>query len=216
MQQQVQNTYDYRQYDQVWQRVSPTLDPYPGMRSECGAAQPPASGPACPVPELPSGNQNSATQAEENLPGAQENPCCMGSAAMEMLEVLQGFIEEELADRRYYLAFARQAPSWARQTLRETAEDEGSHARQLMTVYYLITGQCYHPAVSYERIYIGQLCPALRARYHAEACGGFNYARAADGTTDPCLAKLLNKLSEDEYLHAERMMALLERAMKQQ
>ena len=41
-----------------------------------------------------------------------------------------------------------------------------------------------------------------------------NYARAADGTTDPCLVKLLNELSADEYRHAERMMTLLERAMR--
>ena len=28
------------------------------------------------------------------LPGAEENPCCMGTAAMEMLQVLTGFAEE--------------------------------------------------------------------------------------------------------------------------
>ena len=213
MQQQVQSTYDYRQYDQIWQRVSPTLDPYPGMRPEGGMTQPTPSVPACPMPELASGNQNSAMQREENLPGAGKSGCNgLGSHGDD--RGLQG-LSKRSCGPRILSGFARQAPL-ARQTLRETGEDEGSHARQLMTVYYLITGQCYHPAVSYERITIGQLCPALRSRYHAEACGGFNYARAADGTTDPCLAKLLNKLSEDEYLHAERMMALLERAMKQQ
>ena len=25
--------YDYRQYDQIWQRVSPSLNPYPGMEA---------------------------------------------------------------------------------------------------------------------------------------------------------------------------------------
>ena len=90
----------------------------------------------------------------------------MRMAALEMSEALQGFIEDELADRRYYMAFSCQAPGWARQTLRDTAEDEGGHARRLMAVYYLITGQCYQPAVSCERICVGQLCPALRTRYH--------------------------------------------------
>ena len=229
-QMQMQDTYDYRQYDRVWQRVSPTLDPYPGMS---GAAPAQMSAPAGlgaagssaaqgapamqgqPVmqgaPALP---PRPAAQPLDTLPGAEADPCCMGSAAMEMIEVLQGFIEDELADRRYYRAFARQAPSWARQMLADTAEDEAGHARRLMAAYYLITGQCYRPAVSCERIQIGPLCPALRARYHAEACGGLNYARAADGTTDPCLVKLLSELSADEYRHAERMMTLLERAMR--
>lgn len=245
MQQQAQNTYDYRQYDRVWQRVAPTLDPYPGIRSENGTAQPPAansapsfpmtelsggspsengtaqpptasSAPGFPMTELSGGNQPNGAPPAGSLSGTEENSCCMGSAAMKMIEVLQGFIEAELADRRYYLAFSRQAPGWARQTLRDTAEDEGGHARRLMAVYYLITGQCYQPAVSSERIYAGQLCPALRVRYHAETCGGQHYAQAADGTTDPCLAKLLMELSEDEYRHAERMLVLLERGMKQQ
>lgn len=245
MQQQVHNTYDYRQYDRVWQRVAPTLDPYPGMQSENGTDQSPAVGsapefpmtelsgenqsengmaqspaagsvPGFPMTEISGETQPNGTSSAGNLSGMGENSCCMGSAAMKMIEVLQGFIEAELADRRYYLAFSKQAPGWARQTLRDTAEDEGGHARRLMAVYYLITGQCYRPAVSSERIYAGQLCPALRVRYHAETCGGLHYAQAAEKTTDPCLARLLNELSEDEYRHAERMLVLLERGMKQQ
>jgi len=253
MQQQVQDTYDYRQYDRVWQRVSPTLDPYPGMQSGNGTAQPPAANPApsFPATEISGANQTNMVQPNMvqpnmvqpnmvqpnmvqpnmvqsnmvqpstaplvgNLPATADNSCCMGMAALEMSEALQGFIEDELADRRYYMAFSCQAPGWARQTLRDTAEDEGGHARRLMAAYYLITGQCYHPAVSCERICVGPLCPALRTRYHAETCGGLHYAQAANETTDPCLAKLLNELSEDEYRHAERMLVLLERGMKQQ
>lgn len=218
MQQQVQDTYDYRQYDQVWQRVAPTLDPYPGMQSGNGAVQPSTVSPApgFPMTEISGANQPSTAPMVGSLPGTEDNSCCMGSVAMEMNEALQGFIEDELADRRYYMAFCQQAPGWARQTLRDTADDECAHARRLMAAYYLITGQYYRPAVSCERICVGQLCPALRARYHAEACGGQNYAKAAGGTTDPCLAKLLSELSEDEYRHAERMLVLLERGIKQQ
>lgn len=69
---------------------------------------------------------------ESQLPGAEPNPCCMGSEAMELLAVLEGYIEEELEDRRRYLALSRQAPSWARQTLRDMAEEENGHARRLM------------------------------------------------------------------------------------
>lgn len=221
---QAPDTYDFRQYDQIWQRVSPTLDPYPGMRAETAPAYPTpifpgtqtASGQTVsPPPSASSAAALAPPAPETSLPGAAANPCCMGSAALDMIEVLQGFIEGELADRRYYMAFAQQAPPWARQILRETGEDEGAHARRLLAVYYLITGQCYRPAVSYDRICIGPLCPALRMRYHEEACGGFNYARAAEGTTDPCLAKILNELSGEEYVHAERMTSLLERAMRQ-
>ena len=198
--------YDFRQYDRVWQRVAPDLEPYPGMGGQTGGAAP--QPPAEPVPTAAMARQ------ESQLPGAAQNPCCMGSAAAEMLEVLTGFIEEELADRRYYLALSRQAPAWARQRLRDIAADEGNHARRLMAAYYLITGTCYRPAVPGGRISLGRWCPSLRERYHMEACGGMNYVRAADGTTDPCLAKLLNELSADEYRHAEELMAMLERAIQ--
>ena len=209
--------YDYQQVRHIWQRVAPGMEAYPGTEEIAApamaaqpvpAAQPPAQGAA------PAGLTPAQVRAEEQLPGAEADPCCMGSAAAEMLEVIEGFIEEELSDRRYYLAFARQAPAWARQRLRDLAADGGAHAKRLMAVYYLITGQCYRPAVSCERIYVGRLCAALRERYHAEACSGLNYARAADGTTDPCLIRLLNELSADAYRHANQLMALLERALQ--
>ena len=140
----------------------------------------------------------------------------MGSEARELLAVLEGYIEEELEDRRRYLALSRQAPSWARQTLRDMAEEENGHARRLMAARYLITGQPYRP-----NLVCGVFCPGrwaeeLRRSYHEEACSGLNYARTADGTTDVCLVKLLNELSEDEYRHAERLMALLERSLGRQ
>ena len=215
--------YDYRQYDRVWQRVAPNLEPYPGMRQSPESQNSPAEAAPAAAPAnhtaaimAPAAQQPSAAQTkqESQLPGAAQNPCCMGSAAAEMLEVLTGFIEEELGDRRYYLALSRQAPVWARQRLRDIAADEGGHARRLMAVHYLITGECYRPAVSCEHIYIGRWCPALRERYHAEACNGLNYARAAEGTTDPCLAGLLNEMSADEYRHAAELMEMLERALQ--
>lgn len=211
--------YDYRQYDRIWQRVAPNLEPYPSVRSAGGTAVS-AMAEQAPAPGTPApGTQASGTPAppempEGQLPGAEMNPCCMGSAAAEMLEVLTGFIEEELGDRRYFLTLARQAPSWARQRLREIANDQGVHAKRLMAVYYLITGECYRPAISTERICVGRWCAALRERYHAEACSGLNYARAADGTTDPCLAKLLNDLSADAYRHAEELLRMLERSLQ--
>lgn len=208
MQQQQSSTYDYRQYDRVWQRVCPTLDPYPGVTPECGAESAPAVSPAVPEETRPTPGAD--------LAGAAASPCCMGAPAMGLLRVLQGWIEEELAAKRYYLAFARQAPAWARQALRGMAEDKEAHARRLMAVHYLITCQCYQPSTAHKQIYVGQLCPALRERYLEETCSAQQYARAAESTGDPCLEKLLLELSEDTYRHGERLLALLERAMRQQ
>lgn len=86
--------YDYRRCARVWQRVDPTLNPYPDVRATAAmAADTPGDG-------LSAAERN----AELTLPGAQADPCCMGTAALESLEVLQGFIREELADRRTYLS----------------------------------------------------------------------------------------------------------------
>lgn len=169
--------------------------------------------PSIPVPPVPA-RPTAPTTSAALLPGADQDPCCMGSAAAEMLEVITGFIEAELADRRHYSAFARQAPSYARQRLRELGTDAGSAAQRLMAAYYLITGTCYRPSVDCTRIHIGPWCPALRERYHVEACNGLNYIRAAESTTDPCLRRLLTTLSQESYRHADQLMALLERGMQ--
>lgn len=210
--------YDFRKYDRVWQRVAPDLEPYPGVQTTAtvqpaAASRPPAQSGMGAAQGRPAPAGALARQ-ESQLPGASQDPCCMGSAAAEMLEVLTGFIEESLSDRRSLLALSRRAPAWARQPLRDMAAEEETHARRLMAVHYLITGQCYRPAIAGGPVSVGRWCPALREQYHVEACSGFNYARAADGTTDPCLAKLLNELSEDEYRHARELMALLERSIQ--
>lgn len=198
--------YDFRQYDRLWQRVGPGLEPYPETAAETAPSQ---------AGERTAGGGLSPAQ-ESQLPGAEPDPCCMGTEAAELLAVLEGYIEEELEDRRQYLALVRQAPVWARQTLRDMAEDEGAHARRLMAVRYLITGRTYRP-----NLVCGILCPGswteeLRRSYHEEVCNGLNYARTADSTTDHCLAKLLNMLSADEYRHADRLMMLLERSLGRQ
>ena len=64
------DSYDFRRYDRIWQRVSPTLEPYPAEEGEAMTALTPAQ--------------------ESQLPGAEADPCCMGSAARESLSVLTG------------------------------------------------------------------------------------------------------------------------------
>ena len=196
---------EQRRYDRVWQRVAPILEPYPGYQPMPALADLPGqSAPAAPPASVP----------EAQLPGAEQNPCCMGTEAAEMLEVLDGFIEEELTDRRSTLALARQAPSWARQTLRDLAAAAPRPPRRLTAVHYPITGQCYQPSLECQRLCHGAWCPALRERYHAEACDGLNYIRAAEGTVDPCLAELLRQMSRESYQSADTLLRLLERALR--
>ena len=192
--------YDYRRCARVWQRVDPTLNPYPDVRATAAmAADTPGDG-------LSAAERN----AELTLPGAQADPCCMGTAALESLEVLQGFIREELADRRTYLFLARRAPTAeARQMFRAIASDEGRHARRLLAAVYLITGERYCPAICYPPLRCDGYCAALRERYHEEVCGGFNYRRASQETLDPCLQQLLLAFSQDEYRHANAMLCLI-------
>lgn len=196
--------YDYRRCARVWQRVDPTLDPYPDVRAAAAmAADTPGDG-------LSAAERN----AELTLPGAQADPCCMGTAALESLEVLQGFIREELADRRTYLFLARRAPTAeARQVFRAIASDEGRHARRLLAAVYLITGERYCPAICYPPLRCDGYCAALRERYHEEVCGGFNYRRASQETLDPCLQQLLLAFSQDEYRHANAILCLLSGVM---
>ena len=196
--------YDYRRCARVWQRVDPTLNPYPDVRATAAmAADTPGDG-------LSAAERN----AELTLPGAQADPCCMGTAALESLEVLQGFIREELADRRSYLFLARRAPTAeARQMFRAIASDEGRHARRLLAAVYLITGERYCPAICYPPLRCDGYCAALRERYHEEVCGGFNYRRASQETLDPCLQQLLLAFSQDEYRHANAMLCLLSGVM---
>ena len=63
------------------------------------------------------------------------------------------------------------------------------------------------------RLGLGRWCVALRERYHAEACNGMNYLRAAEGTTDPCLERMLTELGEEFYRQADALLCLLQRSL---
>ena len=204
--------YDFRQHDRIWQRVAPGLEPYPAVRT--GMEAPAES--AVAVTAVRAGEQGGTLRLREEsrLPGAIPDPGCMGSGAADLLDVLAGFIEEELEDQRAYQAMLRQTPSWARQQIRELAAEEGNHARRLMAVYYLITGECYHPVIPTNRVCMDRWCAALRDRYHEAACNGLNYARTADETTDLCLSRLLQELSGEEYRHADLVLGLLQRSLR--
>ena len=194
---------DYRQYDQIWQRVSPDLNPYPEVRQESGGT----------------GEDTSVGGGEEdlgNLPGAQMDPCCMGSAAMDSLQVLAGFIEDERAGRQSLLQFAgRLQNPRAVRTLRQMAAQKAAHIRQLMAAYYLTAGVCYTHTIQMPAHTGGDTyCNALRSAYHDAACLGFNYLRSADGTADLCLQHMFQKMGQETFRHADQLMQLLSLCMQ--
>ena len=44
---QTPEVYDFRQYDRIWQRVAPNLEPYPGMAAQPAAAAAAPRPPGC-------------------------------------------------------------------------------------------------------------------------------------------------------------------------
>lgn len=177
---------DYERCRAVWKRVAPEQEPYPISEDE-------------------------KTQAAElTLPGAEADPCCMGTEAELSIDVLRGFLREELGSAQVYgFLAARMARRDTARLFRGMAEDEKRHARDLASAIYLITGTRYCPRVCVEQPETNDLCALLRKLYHEEACGGYNYARAAEETIDTCLVKLFSAMSADEYRHAEELMRLL-------
>ncbi len=180
--------YDHERCERIWQRVAPELAPYPQARTSDGAGT-------------------------MQMAGAEENPCCMGTAAEVSLEVLAGFIEQELAACSTYRTLARRVNGEARNIFSHLAEEKASAASQQMAAYYLITGECYRPVIAAMDTQRLAYCPMLRRQYHEEACAGFNYARAADETTDTCLAELWRELSGKAYHAAEVILRLLAKKM---
>lgn len=174
---------DYRRYDRIWQRVAPTLNPYPEVRQQ---------------------------QAVQTMQVTEETPCPVQTEAPSLGEMLSGFIEEELRDRRYYLCFSRRAPATARRALREMGLDEERHARRLMALYQMHTGGCYVPAVTSGGMTFPSYCQALQERYQEECGGAFHYTQAAEGTQDACLAAVFRELSADEMRHARTLLSLME------
>lgn len=202
---------------EVWRRVAPTLNPWPGADAVGKALREGVktdgivlASDAVNVPDT----SNALTETNAgSLPGAEPDPCCMGTEAENDTAVITGFVEDEQAEKRQLQALARQSPLWARQTLLTLAARAAGRARRLVAAYYLITGETYIPAICAERIYVGKWCPALRERYHGAACTAMNYERAADGTPDPCLGELFRALSADAFECAGTVTRILERSL---
>ena len=181
---------DYRRYDRIWRKVSPELNPYPEVR----AAQ----------PEL--------TMEPRPRPGEERD--CMGAAARGELDAIRDFLRDELADAQTYRHLASLAPSpEGKRLMRRLAEEEAGHVRALQTSHFLITGGTYPVTVVLPPQPKLLWRDRLRERYHEETSGAARYARAAEETADVCLKKLVERLSADEYRHAESLRRLLERTL---
>lgn len=187
--------YDYEDYDRIWQRVLPELNTFPDSRNEEGNL------PGTPIP----GDDDLM-----ELPGAQRNPCCLGTAAQQSINVIIGFIEVEMANCRFYRCFYPKAPNQAAaRAIRQMMLDEMDHVRRLRAIYYLITGECFHSTRQIPMPEIGPYCDTLRAAYHEATCGSFNYFRAAAGAPDACLRALFERLGNSRARHAETFVNLL-------
>lgn len=227
---------DYQQYDRIWQRVSPELDPYPEVRAAMAPAPSAGTGtaagtvngaaagsapavpsiPAVPaVPATPVQPVTPAAPAASALPGDISDPCCMGTEAQLSLGVLQGFLEEECRQRMVYLAYARRMNDRSG-LLRRLADQSLVHIKKLAAAHYLITGRCVHPLAQSPAVQPYTWCQLLRFCYHQEACDRFNYLRAADETTDPCLTELFQDLAEASGEAADELFQELSRLMCRQ
>ena len=195
---------DYQQYDRIWQRVSPELNPYPEVRAESAGTAGQSGG----APALRQAG------APEDRPETGLGPCCMGTAAQQSLQVLQGFLDWEWRQRCVYLAQAGLQRRGDRAALlRRMAARSRLHVRKLMAACYLITGQCCQPAAQTVQPQESGWAQLLREFYHEESCDSINYRRAAEETTDLCLAALFRELGEESQTQAVALFRELTRLM---
>ena len=87
------------------------------------------------------------------------------------------------------------------------------HVRKLMAACYLITGQCCQPAAQTVQPQESGWAQLLREFYHEESCDSINYRRAAEETTDLCLAALFRELGEESQTQAVALFRELTRLM---
>lgn len=178
--------YDFRQHDRIWQRVSPGMTPYPTLRNDASMS------------------------AELRLPGAELNPCCLGSVAEESIPVLEGFLEEEQQVLSLERMLLRRSPSSAATAVLERlvkgAEDI---RRRISAVIFLVEGYWVEKTRPMHTVHLRGFLEGLRTAYHLEICGAQNYERAAEGTTDACLSRILQQLSQEKYARADRILKLL-------
>lgn len=178
---------EYRRYDRVWQRVSPSLTPYPRLRA---AAEP--GGAQAPEPVSPRA----------------------GGAGRGEAETIRGLLCDELAEAQSYRALAQIAPSAeGRRLMRCLASAEAAHAGELRAALFLLTGETCGVTVvlpPQPRLLWRDL---LRERYRAEVAGAHAYERAATETADACRRELFAGLAREECRHAGQLRRLVAKTL---
>lgn len=178
--------YDYRAYDRIWKRVSPTENPYPEVRAEL-----------------------EEEDRDLILPGAESNPCCMGTIAAQSLNVIQGFAELEAFGERIYETYRARVPQSERALFTDLAEQCREHLRRMQAVIYLISGECYALSRNISVPEYTKYCDLLRYCYHEQTCGSFNYLRTSQTTNDPCLRKIMAQISAEDAAQADAILKRL-------
>ena len=144
-----------------------------------------------------------------------DHTCCLGSASMSALPILGGFMRAEAASYRFERALAARAPdAKSRAAMERLAREGESVLRQLSATYFII-------ADSFPQIEKPNTCgtlpcwtEGLRSLYYAEVCGGVNYARAARGTSDPCLIRIFHDLGDLKGERANTVLQLIARSCR--
>lgn len=118
---------DYEACREVWKRVAPEEDPYPMADN--------------------ANTQMSAQDSELTSRARRWTLAAWAARPSVSVEVLQGFLREELGDAQVYAYLASCTPrrELAR-AFRALSEDEKRHARDLAAAIYLITGKGLLPA----------------------------------------------------------------------
>ncbi|MDD7772072.1 MAG: ferritin family protein [Firmicutes bacterium] len=126
-------------------------------------------------------------------------------------EKLPEMIGDEKQDSETYRRLSYRVQGADREALRRISAEEANHARELNTLYYLLTDRRTEPQPRVPELPT-QLRTALRERCLAEAEGSRAYRRAAEDF--PEQRELFLRLAEDEHRHHQTLMRMLGRYMK--
>lgn len=112
--------------------------------------------------------------------------------------------------RRLCLGDPRCVPPHARRTLQCLAGELERQGRKLAALYYLLTGDCRHPAVPAAAV--TAWCPLLRQLYQGVSRAAERYGAAAEDTKDPCIRRTLEGMAEESRCQAAAVLQLLEKS----
>ena len=203
--------YDFRQYDQVWRRVIPTLSPWGETDNALVVVTDQEKNFENNLEKSLAKNQDENFQ--QNLDSNLERD--FKRDFENAPAILADLIEQELSQRGKMINLLKKAPTWARRNLRDLSNRGLSRVKSLTAAYYLISGVLYEPAPRSDNI-ITQTAswrPELRERYLDTARLSSRYARAADMISDPCLTRPLRNFSDAACADATEILRLMEKSI---